>query len=114
MTEKSEIVSDSLLTQPATPDTIHTMKNPQFNDEFDHTNDDGYYQFHDSQNIRDEWLREEEEYWSEDTLDPADSGEYDPVDESDNSEATDEWSDEDMDETPIGLEYDTYNDADNY
>ena len=107
MTEKSEIVSDSLLTQPATPDTIHTMKNPQFNDEFDNMNDEGY-------DIHEEWLREEEEYGSEDTLDPADSGEYDPVSESDNSEATDEWSDEDMDETPIGLEYDTYNDADNY
>jgi hypothetical protein len=107
MTEKSEIVSDSLLTQPATPDTIHTMKNPQFNDEYDNMNDEGY-------DIQEEWLREEEEYWSEDTLDPADSGEYDPVSESDNSEATDEWSDEDMDETPIGLEYDTYNDADNY
>ena len=83
------------------------MKNPQFNDEYDNMNDEGY-------DIQEEWLREEEEYWSEDTLDPADSGEYDPVSESDNSEATDEWSDEDMDETPIGLEYDTYNDADNY
>ena len=107
MTEKSEIVSDSLLTQPATPDTIHTMKNPQFNDEYDNMNDEGY-------DIHEEWLREEEEYWSEDTLDPADSGEYDPVSESDNSEATDEWSDEDMDETPIGLEYDGYNDPDNF
>jgi hypothetical protein len=83
------------------------MKNPQFNDEYDNMNDEGY-------DIQEEWLREEEEYWSEDTLDPADSGEYDPVSESDNSEATDEWGDEDMDETPIGLEYDTYNDADNY
>jgi hypothetical protein len=28
--------------------------------------------------------------------------------------SADEWSDEDMDESPIGLEYDGYNDADNY
>jgi len=90
------------------------MSKQHFNDEYDFTNDDGYSSLYNGDEIRDEWLDEEEEYWSEDTLDPADTGNYDPVDESDNSEATDEWSDEDMDETPIGLEYDGYNDADNY
>ena len=91
------------------------MKNPQhFNDEFDDTNDDGYYHYSEGSDIPQEWLDEEQAFFSEQELDPADSGEYDPVDESDNSEATDEWSDEDMDETPIGLEYDGYNDPDNF
>jgi hypothetical protein len=36
------------------------------------------------------------------------------VDESDNSEPSDDWDDEGWDDTPIGLDYDGYNDADNY
>jgi len=68
--------------------------------------------------IPDEWLDEEEAYWSEQELDPADSNEYDPVDEGDNSEAADHLDrydeDFDWDDTPIGLEYDGYNDPDNY
>jgi hypothetical protein len=92
------------------------MTNKHFNDDFDGMNDDGYL------NIHDEWLREEEAYFSEMELDPADTDEYDPVDDSDNSEAADrldstdedwDWDGEDS-ETPIGLEYDGYNDADNY
>ena len=83
------------------------MKNPQhFNDEFDDTNDDGYYHYSEGSDIPQEWLDEEQAFFSERELDPADSGEYDPV-----SEDTD---DEDMDETPIGLEYDGYNDPDNF
>jgi hypothetical protein len=87
-----------------------------FNYEQDFINDDGY------SDIRDEWLDEEATYWSEVELDPADPDEYDPVDESDNSEAADtidrydedwDWDGEDS-ETPIGLDYDGYNDADNY
>jgi hypothetical protein len=87
-----------------------------FNDEQDFINDDGY------SDIRDEWLDEEEAYWSEATLDPADPDEYDPVDDGDNSEAADsldrydedfDWDGEDC-ETPIGLDYDGYNDSDNY
>lgn len=87
-----------------------------FNDEQDFINDDGY------SDIRDEWLDEEEAYWSESTLDPADPDEYDPVDDGDNSEAADsidrydddfDWDDEDC-ETPIGLDYDGYNDGENY
>ena len=91
-----------------------------FNDEHDFTNDDGYLDdLLDSSDIREEWLDEEEEYFSERELDPADTGNYDPVDEGDNSEASDSLDryDEDFDwddETPIGLEYDTYNDPDNY
>ena len=88
------------------------MNNKHFNDEQDFINDDGFYEYADSSEIPQEWLDEEEEYFSERELDPADSGEYDPV--SEDTEPTDEWSDEDADETPIGLEYDTYNDADNY
>jgi hypothetical protein len=87
-----------------------------FNDEQDFINDDGY------SDIRDEWLDEEEAYWSEVELDPADPDEYDPVDDGDNSEAADsldstdedwDWDGEDC-ETPIGLDYDGYNDPDNF
>ena len=93
-----------------------------FNDDHDYTNDDGYLDdLLDSSDIPQEWLDEEEEYWSEDTLDPSDPDEYDAVDEGDNSEAADTLDryDEDFDwdgegETPIGLDYDGYNDPDNY
>ena len=84
------------------------MSKQHFNDDQDFINDDGY------PDIPDAWLDEEAVYWSEDTLDPADTGNYDPVEESDNSEPSDEWDDEGWDDTPIGLEYDGYNDADNY
>jgi hypothetical protein len=91
------------------------MSNPQhFNDEYDFTNDDGYSSLYSGDEIRDEWLNEEEEYWSEQELDPADTDNYDPVDESDNCEAVDEWDGEEWDDTPIGLEYDGYNDPDNF
>ena len=90
------------------------MSNPKhFNDEYDFTNDDGYSML-DDVGVPQEWLDEEDEYWSEDTLDPADEDNYDPVDDGENSEAADEWDGEDWDETPIGLDYDGYNDADNY
>ena len=90
------------------------MSKQHFNDEYDFTNDDGYSDLYSSDEIRDEWLHEEEEYWSEATLDPGNEDNYDPVDDSENSEAADEWDDEDWDETPIGLDYDGYNDPDNY
>ena len=91
-----------------------------FNDDHDFTNDDGYLDgLLDDVDIPQAWLDEEEEYWSETELDPADTDNYDPVDEGDNSEASDSLDryDEDFDwddETPIGLEYDGYNDPDNY
>jgi len=90
------------------------MSKQHFNDEYDFTNDDGYSSLYSSEDIRDEWLDEEEAYWSEQELDPSDEDNYDPVDESDNSEPSDEWDDEGWDDTPIGLDYDGYNDADNY
>lgn len=98
------------------------MRNPMnFNDDIDHTNEDGYLdELLDSSNTRQEWLDEEEAYWSEDELDSADEDNYDPVDGSDNDESADsldrydEDFDWDGDETPIGLEYDGYNDPDNY
>ena len=95
------------------------MKNPQhFNDEFDDTNDDGYYHYSEGSTIPQEWLDEEEQFFSESTLDPADPDEYDPVQGEDGEPADhlDRYDDDfDWDdETPIGLEYDTYNDADNY
>lgn len=79
-----------------------------FND--DDLNDDGYPNNQDC-DIRDEWLNEEQDYWSESELDPADSSNYDAVDSSDNCGAADEWGD---DETAIGLDYDGYNDPENY
>ena len=91
------------------------MSNPMhFNDEYDWTNDDGHPTLDEYVHIPQEWLDEEDEYWSEATLDPGDEDNYDPVDDSENSEAADEWGDEDCDETPIGLDYDGYNDPDNY
>ena len=95
------------------------MKNPQhFNDEFDDTNDDGYYHYSEGSTIPQEWLDEEEQFFSESTLDPADPDEYDAV-QSEDGEPADQLDryDDDFDwddETPIGLEYDGYNDADNY
>jgi hypothetical protein len=87
------------------------MSNPKhFNDEHDFTNDDGY-------DIRDEWLNEEEEYWSERELDAADPDNYDGVDEGDETADTLDRYDEDFDwddETPVALDYDGYNDPDNY
>ena len=89
-----------------------------FNDEIDYTNDDGYLDdLLDSSDIPQEWLDEEEEYWSEDTLDPSDPDEYDPVDEGEEAADSLDRYDEDFDwdgDTPIGLEYDGYNDPDNY
>ena len=95
------------------------MKNPQhFNDEFDDTNDDGYYHYSEGSTIPQEWLDEEEQFFSESTLDPADPDEYDPVQGEDGEPADhlDRYDDDfDWDEQPpIGLEYDGYNDADNY
>ena len=84
------------------------MSKQHFNDEQDFINDDGY------PDIPDEWLDEEAAYWSEDNLDPSDPDNYDSVEESDNSEPSDDWDDEGWDDTPIGLDYDGYNDADNY
>jgi hypothetical protein len=84
------------------------MSKQHFNDEQDFINDDGY------PDIPDAWLDEEAAYWSEDTLDPSDEDNYDSVEESDNSEPSDDWDDEGWDDTPIGLDYDGYNDADNY
>ena len=84
----------------------------------DDLNDDGYpnentYDAH--SDALDEWLDEEAAYWSEDTLDPSDSGNYDPVNGSDNDAAADgyDWDDEDYD-APAALDYDGYNDAENY
>lgn len=92
-----------------------------FNDDIDHTNDDGYLdELLENSDIRQEWLDEEEAYWSESELDPADEDNYDGVEESDNDESADsldrydEDFDWDGDETPIGLDYDGYNDAENY
>ena len=95
------------------------MNKQHFNDDHDFTNDDGFYELLDGSDIPQEWLDEEEEYFSERELDPADEDEYDSVDGSDNDEPADHLDryDEDFDwdgDTPIGLEYDGYNDADNY
>ena len=98
------------------------MSKQHYDDDHDFTNDDGYLDdLLDSTHIPQEWLDEEEEYWSDQELDPADEDEYDAVDEGDNSEAADSLDryDEDFDwddegETPIGLDYDRYNDPDNY
>lgn len=74
----------------------------------DDLNDDGYPVDEQTYGeIPDEWLDEEEAYWADSDLDPNDSGNYDPADSS----VDDGWADED---TPIGLEYDGYNDPDNY
>ena len=83
------------------------MSNPMhFNDEYDWTNDDGYSTL-DDLNIPQEWLDEEEAYWSEDTLDPGDEDNYD------DPQPADEWQDDGEDED-TGPEYDSYNDPDNY
>lgn len=75
-------------------------------------NDDGYpLNEQNYGDIHDEWLDEEDEYWADPDLDPSDSGNYDPADTGDNSEISDRWGDED---TLIGLDYDGYNDPDNY
>jgi len=94
------------------------MSKQHFNDDHDFTNDDGYFDsLLDDVNIPQEWLDEEEDYFSETELDPADEDEYDPVDEGDNDEAADTLDryDEDFDwgdecEPPL---YDSYNDPDN-
>ena len=88
------------------------MSKPHFNDEYDFTNDDGYptdgySTLDDYVDIPQEWLDEEEAYWSEDTLDPGDEDNYD------DPQPADEWQDEGEDED-MGLEYDGYNDPDNY
>ena len=93
-----------------------------FNDEHDHTNDDGYLDELLDSHIPQEWLDDEEAYWSEDGLDTSDPDEYDPVDEdedentepADNLDRYDEDFDWDGDDTPIGLEYDGYNDPEDY
>ena len=88
-----------------------------FNDDHDFTNDDGYLDsLLDSTDIPQEWLDEEEAYWSEQELDPSDEDEYDPVDEGDEPADTIDRYDEDFDwgdegDTPV---YDGYNDPDNY
>jgi hypothetical protein len=97
------------------------MNNPHFNDEYDHTNDDGYLEeLLDSEHIPQEWLDEEDEYWAGRELDSADPDEYDSVEGSENDEPADSLDryDEDWDwdgnDTPIGLEYDGYNDPEDY
>ena len=95
-----------------------------FNDEHDHTNDDGYLdELLDSSDIPQEWLDEEEEYWSEDTLDPSDEDEYDPVDDGDNSEASDnldrydedfDWDGDDEFDRDLPAGYNDWNDSENY
>lgn len=94
------------------------MNTQHFNDDHDFTNDDGYLDdLLDSSDIPQEWLDEEEEYWSETELDPSDPDEYDAVDEGDEPADSLDRYDEDFDwdgDTPIGLEYDGYNDPDNY
>ena len=93
-----------------------------FNDDHDFTNDDGYLDELLDSHIPQEWLDDEEAYWSEDGLDPSDPDEYDPVDEdedentepADNLYRYDEDFDWDGDDTPIGLEYDGYNDPEDY
>jgi len=94
------------------------MNKQHFNDDHDFTNDDGYFDsLLDDVNIPQEWLDEEEEYFSERELDPADEDEYDPVDEGEEAADSLDRYDEDFDwdgDTPIGLEYDGYNDPDNY
>lgn len=100
------------------------MSNPKhFNDEHDFTNDDGYLDdLLDSSDIRQEWLDEEEEYWSENNLDPADEDNYDGVEGSENDESADtldrydedfDWDDEESDrDLPAG--YNDWNDSENY
>ena len=95
------------------------MSKQHFNDDHDFTNDDGYLDgLLDDMDIPQAWLDEEEEYFSEMELDPADEDNYDPVESSDNDEAADHLDryDEDFDwgdegDIPI---YDGYNDPDNY
>ena len=95
------------------------MNNKHFNDEQDFINDDGFYEYADSSEIPQEWLDEEEEYFSERELDPADSGEYDAVQDGEPSDHLDrydedfDWDDEESDrDLPAG--YNDWNDADNY
>ena len=97
------------------------MNNKHFNDEQDFINDDGFYQYADSSEIPQEWLDEEEEYFSERELDPADPDEYDAV-QSEDGEPADhldrydddfDWDDEESDrDLPAG--YNDWNAADNY
>lgn len=95
------------------------MNNKHFNDEQDFINDDGFYEYADSSEIPQEWLDEEEEYFSERELDPADSGEYDAVQDGEPADHLDrydddfDWDDEESDrDLPAG--YNDWNDADNY
>jgi hypothetical protein len=94
------------------------MSKQHFNDDHDFTNDDGYLDgLLDDMDIPQEWLDEEEEYFSERELDPANEDEYDAVDEGEEAADSLDRYDEDFDwdgDTPIGLEYDGYNDPDNY
>jgi hypothetical protein len=88
------------------------MSKQHFNDEYDFTNDDGYptdgySTLDDCVDIPQEWLDEEEDYWSGQELDPADPDNYD------DPQPADEWQDEGEDED-TGLDYDRYNDAENY
>ena len=93
------------------------MNKQNFNDEYDHTNDDGYSML-DDMDVPQEWLDEEEEYWSGQELDPSDEDNYDLVERSDNDEDSDEWDDDGWDDedrdADMGIDYDGYNDPDNY
>ena len=83
------------------------MSKQHFNDEYDFTNDDGHPTLDDYVHIPQEWLDEEEDYWSGQELDPSDEDNYD------DPQPADEWQDDGEDED-MGLEYDGYNDPDNY
>ena len=98
------------------------MNPKHFDDDFDLTNDDGYIGDDHYEPTPDD-LRELDEWWDEvhpnwmdeePCMDPEAEENYDPVDESDNSEPSDEWDDEGWDDTPIGLDYDGYNDPEDY
>ena len=80
-----------------------------FDDDDNWLNDDGYPLTNDTGEVPQEWLDEEEAYWSGRELDPADSGEYDPV-------TGDAWDhdDESDEEVSADLDYDGYNDPEDY
>jgi len=85
-----------------------------FDDELDSLNDDGF----DAYEPTLEDLADMEEWWDSrdpgwlDELDETDPDQYDPVDEDPLSEdVDDELADDDE---PVGLEYDGYNDPEDY
>jgi len=94
------------------------MNPKHFNDDWDLTNDDGYigddHYEPTPEDLRelDEWFSQYDNDWLDDEpcMNPEDENNYDPADE-DGVDEDDEWVE---DETPIGLDYDPYNDPEDY